>query len=186
MAQDQRLFNHGGSGIILTRAAMSRLVDAAPRCVARYGACWAGDGMLGLCMHSVGVDPARGEGLCGDSPFDIFGAAGCEPPQPPPDHCLDRRPVSWHRIRSEWQAELLGRYDSEGGAVPIDEHLRREASAVRAGRYGAAPPGLLAWAAGLARNCTPPDPVGLRRPRWSDAADLAAAAATNAAETQTI
>ena len=112
--EDGRLFNHGGSGILLSRAAMELLVPAAPRCLERFGECWAGDGMLGICLHSLGVLPQRGDGLCGDSPFDFFkpDARGCPPREPAPAHCVAPRPVSYHRIRERWQAALLSEHDA--------------------------------------------------------------------------
>ena len=112
--EDGRLFNHGGSGIVLSRAAVELFVPRAPGCLRQFGECWAGDGMLGICLHSLGILPQRGDGLCGDSPFDFFrpDARGCPPSQPPPEHCVAPRPVSYHRIRESWQAKLLSEHDA--------------------------------------------------------------------------
>ncbi|KAI9223915.1 hypothetical protein BC828DRAFT_412802 [Blastocladiella britannica] len=49
------MFNHGGSGIILSREALRRMVNIADECIVRYNDCWAGDVRLGLCMRDAGI-----------------------------------------------------------------------------------------------------------------------------------
>ena len=139
--EDGRLFNHGGSGIVLSRAALQLLVHGAPGCLAKYGRCWAGDGMLGLCLHSLGVQPQRGDGLCGDSPFDFLSPeANPEAPlaAPPPEHCVAPRPVTYHRIRTRRHAALLSEHDALQRRSPAPVSLR--AFLHHAGRGGRATP----------------------------------------------
>ena len=115
------LFAHGGSGIILSRAAVELLVPQAPTCMREFGECWAGDGMLGLCLHSIGILPRHGDGLCGDSPFDLFkpDARGCPPHDPPPEHCVAPRPVTYHRIRERWQVAMLAEHETLQRRSPV-------------------------------------------------------------------
>ena len=119
--EDGRLFAHGGSGIILSRAAVELLVPQAPTCMRDFGECWAGDGMLGLCLYSIGITPRRGDGLCGDSPFDLFrpDARGCPPRDPPPEHCVAPRPVTYHRIRERWQVAMLAEHQALQRRSPV-------------------------------------------------------------------
>jgi hypothetical protein len=119
--EDGRLFAHGGSGIILSRAAVGLLVPQAPTCMRDFGECWAGDGMLGLCLYSIGITPRRGDGLCGDSPFDLFrpDARGCPPRDPPPEHCVAPRPVTYHRIREQWQVAMLAEHETLQRRSPV-------------------------------------------------------------------
>jgi len=48
-------FFHGGSGIVLNAAAARALVAAAPGCIRRFHACWAGDMQVSMCLRSAGV-----------------------------------------------------------------------------------------------------------------------------------
>lgn len=60
----QMHFAHGGSGILLSRNAMARLVDVLDACILRWSSCWAGDIQVAACL--LAVEPAlHGEGLRG-------------------------------------------------------------------------------------------------------------------------
>jgi hypothetical protein len=49
------IFAHGGSGILLSRGAIMKLLDSWTFCIIRYHDCWAGDVRLGLCLRNEGV-----------------------------------------------------------------------------------------------------------------------------------
>lgn len=53
--QHGAIFAHGGSGILLSRGAMLKLLEQWQFCIIRYHACWAGDVRLGLCLRNEGV-----------------------------------------------------------------------------------------------------------------------------------
>ncbi|KAJ3283078.1 hypothetical protein HDU76_008535, partial [Blyttiomyces sp. JEL0837] len=55
-------FAHGGSGILLSRGAVEKLMEGLDECLLRYRDCWAGDVRVGLCLRDVGVllTPAKG------------------------------------------------------------------------------------------------------------------------------
>ena len=71
-SRPQVLFNYGGAGIIVSRAALQSMVPHVDRCAAKFGNCWAGDVMLGLCLREAGVLPVRDDrlqgGIVGDAP----------------------------------------------------------------------------------------------------------------------
>lgn len=48
-------FAHGGSGILLSRAALLKLIAGLDRCVEKYEKCWAGDIRVALCLRDVGI-----------------------------------------------------------------------------------------------------------------------------------
>ncbi|KAL7749893.1 hypothetical protein RI367_004769 [Sorochytrium milnesiophthora] len=48
-------FGHGGSGIVLSREALRRLVNQTDECILKYNACWAGDIRVGLCLRDIGI-----------------------------------------------------------------------------------------------------------------------------------
>jgi hypothetical protein len=52
---DGPAFAHGGSGIILSRAAVEKMLTIKDDCIWRYKDCWAGDIRLGLCLRDVGI-----------------------------------------------------------------------------------------------------------------------------------
>ncbi|ORZ33920.1 hypothetical protein BCR44DRAFT_118307 [Catenaria anguillulae PL171] len=52
---DGPLFNHGGSGIVLSRGAAREMLKIVDECIVRYHDCFAGDVRLGLCLRDAGI-----------------------------------------------------------------------------------------------------------------------------------
>ncbi|KAJ3411057.1 hypothetical protein HDV05_002848 [Chytridiales sp. JEL 0842] len=49
------LFAHGGSGIVMSRAAVEAVLPLMDRCIVKYKDCWAGDVRLALCFRDAGI-----------------------------------------------------------------------------------------------------------------------------------
>ncbi|KAI9137224.1 hypothetical protein BKA69DRAFT_1099338 [Paraphysoderma sedebokerense] len=49
-------FAHGGSGIVISRGAMLKVIDHIDECTLKYKDCWAGDVRIGLCLRDNGVN----------------------------------------------------------------------------------------------------------------------------------
>ncbi|RKO86961.1 hypothetical protein BDK51DRAFT_26581, partial [Blyttiomyces helicus] len=71
-------FAHGGSGILLSRATMLRLLAILPSCIHKYRSCWAGDVRTALCLRDAGVLVRGRSGFNGEPPNAKFRW----PPQP--------------------------------------------------------------------------------------------------------
>jgi hypothetical protein len=99
---DGPLFAHGGSGIILSRAALDKVMPILDTCIKRYKPCWAGDIKTALCMRDAGI-------LLTECPNYIFNR---DPPngefQFPKDACL--RPITFHHLLP---AQIQKLYDLE-------------------------------------------------------------------------
>ena len=52
---DGPLFAHGGSGIVLSKAALDKMAPIADGCNVKYASCWAGDIRTALCLRDAGV-----------------------------------------------------------------------------------------------------------------------------------
>ncbi|KAL2913544.1 hypothetical protein HK105_207004 [Polyrhizophydium stewartii] len=48
-------FAHGGSGIVLSRGAVKKLMSGLDACMVRYKTCWAGDVRTALCLRDQGI-----------------------------------------------------------------------------------------------------------------------------------
>ncbi|KAJ3262026.1 hypothetical protein HK103_003869 [Boothiomyces macroporosus] len=65
-------FAHGGSGIVLSKAAIKKLIPIIDSCLPKYHQCWAGDIRLALCLRDAGIllgDPLH---FYRDPPHDKF------------------------------------------------------------------------------------------------------------------
>ncbi|KAJ3078901.1 hypothetical protein HK100_010568, partial [Physocladia obscura] len=65
---DGPAFAHGGSGIILSRKAMSLLMQNYEPCLQKYSTCWAGDIRVSLCMRDLSIYLTTNVGFNGGSP----------------------------------------------------------------------------------------------------------------------
>lgn len=69
---DSIYFAHGGSGIVLSRGALTKMVKGIDGCLKNYEKCWAGDIRTGLCLRDVGI-PVKSAGYFSpDAPNDRF------------------------------------------------------------------------------------------------------------------
>ncbi|KAJ3034865.1 hypothetical protein HK097_004371, partial [Rhizophlyctis rosea] len=68
------LFAQGGSGILLSRAALKILTNPThiQTCIEKYKSCWAGDVRVALCLRDAGVMLTREYGFNGDPPGRNF------------------------------------------------------------------------------------------------------------------
>ncbi|KAJ3124065.1 hypothetical protein HK100_011373 [Physocladia obscura] len=66
VTEEKNKFMHGGSGIVMSRPAVKKMLGIVDHCVLNYWSCWAGDVSLGLCMHDAGVTFESGEGFYGE------------------------------------------------------------------------------------------------------------------------
>ncbi|KAI8844795.1 hypothetical protein BC829DRAFT_400046 [Chytridium lagenaria] len=75
-------FAHGGSGIVLSRGAIKKMVAGVEGCIRKYKDCWAGDVRLALCMRDQGVLLSGGQGFEKEPPNDDvwFPGDGCSRP----------------------------------------------------------------------------------------------------------
>lgn len=48
-------FAHGGSGILLSRAAIKAMLNIVDECVVKYSDCYWGDVRTGLCLRDAGI-----------------------------------------------------------------------------------------------------------------------------------
>jgi Fringe-like len=52
---DSIYFAHGGSGIIISRGAMLKMIPLVDGCIEKYDSCWAGDIRTSLCLRDAGI-----------------------------------------------------------------------------------------------------------------------------------
>ncbi|KAJ3277834.1 hypothetical protein HK104_002934 [Borealophlyctis nickersoniae] len=81
-------FAHGGSGIVISRGAMSLLTSGLDACISKYRDCWAGDVRTALCLRDQGVLLTRRPGFNGEAPNAKF--------RWPPNPC--DRPLTFHHL----------------------------------------------------------------------------------------
>lgn len=93
-------FAHGGSGIVLSKAAMSVLLSRLDDCIPKYRTCWAGDIRTALCLRDGGVLLQDPKGFNGNPPNKAysFGSDPCE------------RPITFHHLLTRQTQSL---YDFE-------------------------------------------------------------------------
>lgn len=65
-------FAHGGSGIVVSKGALKRMIPLTEKCIAKYDECWAGDIRLGLCLRDAGVLVKNGGYFSPDAPTNHF------------------------------------------------------------------------------------------------------------------
>jgi hypothetical protein len=83
-------FAHGGSGIMMSRGSLIRMLSIANRCIDKYHDCWAGDVRTALCLRDAGIKLQGHRGLTFHN----------EPPNSkswwPEDPCS--RPTTFHHL----------------------------------------------------------------------------------------
>lgn len=65
-------FAHGGSGIVVSRGAILKMLPLTESCIEKYKSCWAGDIRLGLCLRDAGVSVQNAGYFSPDSPNHNF------------------------------------------------------------------------------------------------------------------
>ncbi|KAJ1563959.1 hypothetical protein HK405_000166 [Cladochytrium tenue] len=59
-------FAHGGSGILMSRGAVDKLIPILDECIIKYHTCWGGDIRIALCMRDAGIKLEGGIGFYGE------------------------------------------------------------------------------------------------------------------------
>ncbi|KAJ3388732.1 hypothetical protein HDU92_001367 [Lobulomyces angularis] len=91
-------FAHGGSGIVVSRGALKKMLTVVDSCISSYKDCWAGDVRTALCMRDAGILlEMRLPGFNSDPPNIIDGHWPTNP-------CLT--PLSYHHLLN-WQIQSL-------------------------------------------------------------------------------
>ncbi|KAJ8327021.1 hypothetical protein QVD99_005110 [Batrachochytrium dendrobatidis] len=85
---DGPAFGHGGSGIVLSRAAIRTMVSNLDACIVRYKTCWAGDVRTALCLRDQNILLKDPKGFHISPPNDAFWF--------PKETCL--RPITFHHL----------------------------------------------------------------------------------------
>ena len=96
-------FAHGGTGIVVSRGAMIKLMKVLDHCIIKYKDCWAGDVRTGLCMRDAKVQLQGQPGFNTDPPNSRFGwpSAACS------------RPHTFHHVTVA-QIQKLAHAEQEG------------------------------------------------------------------------
>ncbi|KAJ3208579.1 hypothetical protein HDU67_006671 [Dinochytrium kinnereticum] len=63
-------FAHGGSGIVMSRGAVKKMMGGIEGCIKKYKDCWAGDVRLALCFRDNGILLTGGQGFDKEPPND--------------------------------------------------------------------------------------------------------------------
>ncbi|KAJ3326267.1 hypothetical protein HDV06_000143 [Boothiomyces sp. JEL0866] len=108
-------FAHGGSGIVLSKAAIKKLVPIIDSCLPKYHQCWAGDIRLALCLRDAGIllgDPLH---FYRDPPHDKFNYT---------KPCA--LPNTFHhllvpQVQKLYEIEMAARKKNKRGLVTMDE-----------------------------------------------------------------
>ncbi|KAJ3272991.1 hypothetical protein HDV01_004897 [Terramyces sp. JEL0728] len=108
-------FAHGGSGIVLSKAAIKKLIPIIDSCLPKYHGCWAGDIRLALCLRDADIllgDPLQ---FHRDPPHDKFNYT---------KPCV--RPNTFHhlllpQIQKLYEIELASRKKNKNGLVTMDK-----------------------------------------------------------------
>ncbi|KAJ1555106.1 hypothetical protein HK405_003222 [Cladochytrium tenue] len=76
-------FAHGGSGILMSRGAVDKLMPILDECIIKYYTCWGGDIRIALCMRDAGIKLEGGIGFYGGPPIreNRFPWNACERPK---------------------------------------------------------------------------------------------------------
>lgn len=107
-----QVFAHGGSGILISRATMSKMAPMTEQCLSQYGRCWAGDIMLGVCLREkFNINPVEHTGFHGrsysntaeDINYGPLGQLHADPNQ---------SPISFHRLDTK-QFERLAAFERQ-------------------------------------------------------------------------
>jgi hypothetical protein len=67
---DGPFFAHGGSGIVLSRAALLKMREIKGKCLEKYSTCWAGDIRVALCLRDAGIFLLHSSRFHGKPPND--------------------------------------------------------------------------------------------------------------------
>lgn len=81
------VFAQGGSGIVLSRGAVQKLMGSVDYCIEKYKDCWAGDIRLALCLNDIGISLNSVHTFNSKPPNDDFHFTS---------PCL--KPVSFHHL----------------------------------------------------------------------------------------
>jgi Protein of unknown function, DUF604/PAN domain len=95
-------FAHGGSGIIISRGAMEKVMPNLDKCIKRYKPCWAGDVRMALCLRDQGI-------LLENAPAYLFNR---DPPHSKFDYPSNacHNPITFHHLLVDQIQKL---YDHE-------------------------------------------------------------------------
>ncbi|KAI8926120.1 hypothetical protein BC831DRAFT_458076 [Entophlyctis helioformis] len=99
-------FAHGGSGIVISRGAMAKMMSNLNECIVKYMGCWAGDIRVALCLRDHKIFMTDPSGFYRDPPNDDFWFTK--------DAC--HKPISFHHLLVK-QIQKLG---------DLDQRLRKE------------------------------------------------------------
>jgi hypothetical protein len=92
-------FAHGGSGIVLSRGALLKMLEIKTECLVKYDDCWAGDIRVALCLRDAGISLLHSPRFHGTPPNDH---ADLQHP------CS--RPISFHHL---FPSQIQKLYDLE-------------------------------------------------------------------------
>jgi hypothetical protein len=81
-------FAHGGSGIVMSKAALKLMLNIVDTCILKYRDCWAGDVRTALCLRDTGILLKDMPGFNKDPPNDKFAFGG--------DPCF--KPITFHHL----------------------------------------------------------------------------------------
>lgn len=105
------LFAHGGSGIVISQAAMKILFKRMDTCILKYRHCWAGDIRTGLCLRDGGILLEDPKGFNKEPPNEHF-TFGDDP-------CF--KPLTFHHLLVKQMQSLaqLERNKEAQGLKPV-------------------------------------------------------------------
>ncbi|KAJ3393628.1 hypothetical protein HDU84_001403 [Entophlyctis sp. JEL0112] len=109
---DGPFFVQGGSGILLSRAAMRLVYGGMSACILRYETCWAGDVRTALCMRDAGVLVTLNVGF--------FGTGLHEEVPYTDDPCI--RPFTFHHNNSTAIERLFRLSQTQEGLTMASAH----------------------------------------------------------------
>jgi hypothetical protein len=111
-------FAHGGSGIVVSRGALKRIVPDLNQCILKYKDCWAGDVRTALCLRDQGVLAADPGGFNANPPHHGYWFN---------DAC--RKPITFHHLlvsqmQKLWTLEQSTKLKFPGTAVEMSDIYR--------------------------------------------------------------
>ncbi|KAH9264082.1 hypothetical protein BASA83_012480 [Batrachochytrium salamandrivorans] len=101
-------FAHGGSGIVLSRGAIKKLVSTLDTCIVRYKSCWAGDIRTSLCLRDNNILLKDPKGFNGMPPNKDYAY--------PNTPCL--KPLTFHHLLTRQIQKL---FDLERRVLDIEK-----------------------------------------------------------------